>query len=318
MNSRHGILRRWILALFIAACLPTVSFAAGWFDDFNDGSATDGNPVSWVEDLGNVGLFPGIYDASSGDYVLKGEVNDGTDQSTLVSFVPTPFTDVYMRTQGIVLPDPNDPLNVGGNLVLLGRLDPSTVSGYLVYFDVGGNLRIQTSLGGDFETIGEALMPFNASSEVVLELDIVGDQLNAYVWEANDPNGKPAEPQATAVDTTFTAAGTSGIAYKEDDDNTTGIFRYVAAQDTPFVDASPGDFNGDSAVDGADFIAWQRGFPDSHTAADLAAWQGQFSGGGGGASAVPEPTGLAAAMVAGIFGMAATRSRQRRTGALRP
>jgi hypothetical protein len=318
MNSRHGILRRWILALLIAACLPTVSFAAGWLDDFNDGSATDGNPLTWLEDLGGSGLFPGDYNASSGDYVLK-PTADGVDSSIMISLVPTTtFSNVYMRTQGTVLPDPSNPANVGGNLVLLGRVDPTTLTGYLVYFDVSGNLNLQILAGGDTLDIGTTWdSPFNASSEVVVEMDIVGNQLSAYAWLADDPAGKPAEPQVTATDDTF-AAGISGIAFAEDDDGTTGVYRYVAAQDTPFVDATPGDFNGDSAVDGADFITWQRGFPDSHTAADLAAWQGQFSGGGGGASAVPEPTGLAAAIVVGIVGLAAGRGRQRRADARRP
>lgn len=46
-----------------------------------------------------------------------------------------------------------------------------------------------------------------------------------------------------------------------------------------------GDFNGDSDVDGSDFLLWQRGgSPNGATAGDLALWQGSYGGGGGGAN----------------------------------
>ena len=58
---------------------------------------------------------------------------------------------------------------------------------------------------------------------------------------------------------------------------------------------TPGDFDGDSDVDGRDFLMWQRGespVPLSET--DLADWQANYGGGGELASfvAVPEPGSL--------------------------
>jgi len=64
-----------------------------------------------------------------------------------------------------------------------------------------------------------------------------------------------------------------------------------------------GDFNGDEIVDGADFLAWQRGIGGAASlangdanadgvidAADLAIWSEQFGGGVGTITVVPEPT----------------------------
>jgi len=61
---------------------------------------------------------------------------------------------------------------------------------------------------------------------------------------------------------------------------------------TEVLPGVPGDFDGDGAVGGLDFLAWQRGeSPTAFSAADLATWQGAYNGGALGAlNAVPEPT----------------------------
>lgn len=310
MRRSIGLAVRQFLAVAATVlAVQSVSYAVGFLDNFNDGSATDGNPVTWLNDLGGSGNFPGDYNASSGDFVLTPQPDD-SDSGIMLSLVPShSFTDVYMRTQGIVMPDPNNPtVNKGGNLVLLGRVDPSQLTGYLAYFDVSGNLNFQALYGGFPADIGTTVHPgFNAGSEVVLEMDIVGTQLSAYTWLANDPAGKPAVPQITVSDNLF-ANGVSGIAFAEDDNNTYGIFRYVAAQDTPFIDTPPGvpgDYNNNGVVDAADYALWRNGGPLANEvdnpgtvdANDFTAWRARFSntsgsGSGLGAAAVPEPTAV--------------------------
>jgi hypothetical protein len=299
----------------------------GWVDDFSDGSVTNGSPVPWILDLNGSGFFPGTYDASTGDFHMKPATVSPTNQMS--ALVPESFGDTYVRTQGRVLPDPGNPANDGGNLVVTARVNPLDVSGYLMYFDVSGNLDIQLLLGGDIPPInigaqqGEDIA-FNAASEVVMELNIIGDQLSGYVWAADDPAGKPALPQVIATDNSW-ASGFAGLAFAEDDDNTAAIYRYAAAQDTPFVDTNPsnGDFDGDGDVDGKDFLTWQRGLgltgqPDATTgdadddgdvdAADLASWKLHFGPGPTPVSAVPEPASLGL-LLAGGMALAAVRRR---------
>lgn len=78
------------------------------------------------------------------------------------------------------------------------------------------------------------------------------------------------------------------------------------------VDGAAGDFDADGDVDGADFLAWQRGYPADFDANDLADWQGNFAAVAGGATvgAVPEPAGRALAVLAvACVGLATLRAR---------
>jgi hypothetical protein len=63
----------------------------------------------------------------------------------------------------------------------------------------------------------------------------------------------------------------------------------------------PGDLNLDGAVDGADFLDWQRGnSPEPFSASDLETWKAHFGGpkGSSGSKAAPEPEGLALMVIA--------------------
>jgi hypothetical protein len=59
--------------------------------------------------------------------------------------------------------------------------------------------------------------------------------------------------------------------------------------------STPGDFNGDTRVNGLDFLEWQRGnSPNPLSASDLADWQNNYGIGSLAATtAVPEPSCLA-------------------------
>src|SRR5687767_14939808 len=90
LNSRSKSLRL-LTSMALPMALATSARAAGWSDDFNDGSATDGIPVTWS--FNEVGATPGTYDASSGDYTLSNP--GGGSGSVLLPSVPAAFTDVY-------------------------------------------------------------------------------------------------------------------------------------------------------------------------------------------------------------------------------
>jgi len=70
-----------------------------------------------------------------------------------------------------------------------------------------------------------------------------------------------------------------------------------------------GDFDGDSDVDGNDFLVWQRGLGTTHSAATLATWKANFGATAtAAAAAVPEPTSIALLLAVGLL-LAARRSQ---------
>ena len=204
----------------------------------------------------------------------------------------------------------SQPEETGGNLALLGRLDLSFGFAYVLYIDDGGDLGLQIAQPVPMDLVPNVDLPFNAGSDVIIELDIIGNELRGYAWQPGQ--SKPAEPQITAFDNAF-ASGPAGIAYDEDDDNTTGVFRWVMAQDTPFVDAIPGDFNTDGTVDAADYVFWRDRLGNPFTPQDYNVWRTNFhaaAGAGSGANAaVPEPMGLLPTLAAIISLIPIARAR---------
>jgi hypothetical protein len=276
-----------VLGLLLIA--PSAARAVAFLDDFNDGSVTDGNPVTWVENFdGAFGpAFEGTYDASTGDYRFI-DPNPATNQ--MISFVSgMSFTDVHIRTQGLVVPNPVDPENLEeGNLAILARLDPTTLSGYVFYFDTDFNLGALVLVGGvdivdesfDFDelpgnydsdddadgndflvwqqqlggpgsadgdgsgTVDEADLALwktgfgrkrlTPLTEVVFEASVVGNVLSARVWPVGEP--RPEQPQFTYTDeSNLFPSGLVGLGYDDDAEDTTGVYRFFEAQDTPFV-----------------------------------------------------------------------------------
>jgi hypothetical protein len=96
-------------------------------------------------------------------------------------------------------------------------------------------------------------------------------------------------------------------------DNDTMIFIDNVKFAGAFATGTPGgDYDGDGDVDGNDFLFWQLGqSPNGATAGDLDQWKAGF-GQGGGASAVPEPTGaLLAATAIGLLAVRLHRPARR-------
>jgi endonuclease I len=97
------------------------------------------------------------------------------------------------------------------------------------------------------------------------------------------------------------------------------------------VGTENGDFNGDEVVDGADFLAWQRGVGGTSSlasgdanadgvvdAADLAIWSEQFGSGSGAIATVPESTAACLATIAFIAAAAGRVPHGRRRSVAAP
>lgn len=306
----------WSLAaMCLLFCMQTSSFALGWSDDFNDGSVTDGSPFTWTQNVPD-NLFPGTYDASSGDYFLKPDYATSPTQFCFTWNNNVSFTDVYMRTQGKVLPGELGP---NGNMAIIGHWNAATISTYILYFDLSNNLGFY-GLDGGAPVFDESveILDFDASMETILELDIVGNELRGYAWQPGQP--KPAEPQVVydpvAAGTLDIPSGPSGLGFGPDDNHDTSVvYRYMIAQDTPIIDGVPGDYNNDGKVDAADYVLWRNGGPLANevdtpgtvNAADYDAWRARFGNSAGSGSsaglsagAVPEPVAATLALV-GVF-----------------
>lgn len=82
--------------------------------------------------------------------------------------------------------------------------------------------------------------------------------------------------------------------------NPAGAAPTFALAVTILDEAPSADFNGDGAVDGGDFLAWQRGYGSEYDEADLAAWKSAFAAASnslGGVAGIPEPRAAALAAI---------------------
>jgi hypothetical protein len=294
--------QRWTLSFALAWLIvaPSVAGAAGWYDNFNDGNAEDGSPVTWT--YNDLGALPGIHSAATGDYLLSAP-GDGNDDSSLIATVGANlFTDTYVRTGAVVLPGPNEG-EVGGTLGVFARYDPTSISGYTAILSNGGHLQLLKVTGGAPENLNDINgLEVTTAADALIQLDVIGDLLNVYLWRNGQP--KPVEPTLTANDSTYTS-GRAGVIHNENDDNTIGVFRFATASDAPLPDLVSGDYDFDRDVDGADFLLWQRDFGSTTNLAadgngdlvvdglDLDVWKTSFGAGATDAiAAVPEPSSL--------------------------
>ncbi len=296
-----------ILTLSLAVVVLTLGVCSGpaqavdtWFDDFSDGNAEDGDPLTWTPHP----ALPGDYNATSGDYILTPGFGAGSGDTMATSIEDETFTDVSVRTRALTVME--------GNVGLIARLDIATVSGYIGLVDSGSNLIMSRVVNGqrsdefDFQENFEGL---SALEDLIIQLDVFGDTVSLSAWRPGDP-----QPIAQIVgnDSAFTS-GTTGLIFAEDEDLASGTFYWATAASLriingdvnfdgevngldvdPFVEAvlgggyaAPADMNGDGAVDGLDV--------DPFVAAVV----------GGGAAAspldvadVPEPSTLLLALLA--------------------
>ncbi len=240
--------QRWTLSFALASFLAAPSFAwsAGWYDNFNDGNAKDGSPVTW-----NTTPLPGVYSATTGDFLLSapgdpdGPSGADFDDNSLIASVNHNFSaDVYVRTQALVLPGPNEG-ELGGTLGVFARYNPATVSGYAAILSNGADLQLLLVFEGEAFELDSIDLEVDTAADALIQLDVIGDLLNVYAWRPG--TAKPTEPVMTFNDSTFTE-GHAGIVYNENDDNTTGVFRFVTASDAPLPDPVAGDYDYDLDV----------------------------------------------------------------------
>jgi hypothetical protein len=223
MRSTNRIFSTLTLTVLLASTALQASADTVFFDDFSDGDAQDGIPVTWTEAIG------GDYDATSGDYVLTATPGGGVMLSTVVDITLTDFSiRTQVRTSSelgtvYVVARVQEPLvfprsgsyfgaldynpNFGGTRLILGIVEADSLS-----------------LFGDL-----TVLPFDVRiDDAVLQLDVIGNELKLWVWKAGDP--VPDQPQLTATDNTY-SEGTMRIVNDKENLNI-GTFRYVHVADS--------------------------------------------------------------------------------------
>jgi hypothetical protein len=278
-----------LVCLILVAGMIRSASAVSWSDDFNDGNAEDGNPVTWT--YNELGVTPGMYVASSGDYSLSAP--GGSNNDSLIASVNVSFTNTYIRTQAVVLPG-SLPEEVDGTLGVVARWDPLSLSGYAAILSTGSHLELLRVDGGVPTDLIEARnLEVDTLTDALIELNVVGDELSVYLWRPDTP--KPDTPVVNINDASY-SSGRGGILHNENDDNTLGVFRFAAAQDTPFVEGLKGDYNHNGVVDAADYVVWRDGLGGPFGPQDYDIWKANFGAALGAgnhlATSIPEPASL--------------------------
>ena len=247
------------LASFVLVLTLVGSVATGgivFLDDFEDGSATDGAPVTWTPLPGMTGSFEVI----DGDFVMTRPSNIEEMYSAVNQYT---LADTSIRTQARL---------IGSRawwLALLARGNPTDYTTYaLLLFN---NARLEIWRFGppgpnSWMLAGADVGIDPRAQDVLLRFDVIGNELSAWAWREGDP--MPAEPQVTAVHSEF-ATGAVGIAADLGSrlSNNEAIFRYVEVYEpsppTP-------DFNGDGIVDAKDFCCLAQYWCGDEPSVDVA------------------------------------------------
>jgi hypothetical protein len=237
MKKKISVVLVLALALTLAGSVATGGIV--FVDDFEDGSATDGAPVTWS----SVSGFAGSYEVIDGDYVLTRptsyeEMYSGVDQYTLA--------DTSIRTQARLI-------GSGAWWFGLGARNNRGVGTYVVLWRNNGRLEMwrfgaSAYVGSMLASAYVGIDP--RAQDVLLRFDVIGNELSAWAWREGDP--MPAEPQVTAVHSEFAAGGVGvGADLGSRYSNNEAIFRYVEVHE-PIL-TSP-DFNADGIVDIKDLL----------------------------------------------------------------
>ena len=232
----------------ILTLTPSLRSETVYFDDFEDGSvvndlpiASNGSPIRWTERaaIGN-------YDMTNGDYRFV--PSDETPEFIRADALDVALSDTSIRLQGRTT-------EIDGGLLVMGRNQlPMDTESYFLgighYPDFGGSIMFAGYLtegvrrnyfGGTFPQL-----PFDVlDKDVILQLDIIGDEISAWVWQPGSP--RPAEPIIQATNDRYQAAGHVALVSAPGGLNSTSVFRFIHVADAHIPDVV-GDFDSTGIV----------------------------------------------------------------------
>ena len=198
--------------------LPSYLYAAQFFDDFDNGSATDGTPVNWMP---FVALSDGVYSVEQESLVLR----PNAASRPLVSIAGGVMTtDVSIRAQVRASGD-------SAGTALFARF----VGGDHAYqggIDTRGEVYIGWNDGAaNFNYLGQVFTDLRPNhDDVVLQFDVFGESLKLFAWRPGEP--KPVVPTVSVIDKRFPDAGNVALLHHPRGIGS-GAFRFVQVAETP-------------------------------------------------------------------------------------
>jgi RNA polymerase sigma factor (sigma-70 family) len=153
----------------VVGLLAGVQAGTVLFDDFNDGSATDGNPATWIPFPGF--STPSFISAASGDYVLT-QPNEAP-QVTYPNIAPLGATSIRAQVRE---------LQGGGPISLLARFNTVGIpAGYQAGIEPGGLYIVRTNAPFNNTDLASAVTNLNPSIEdIILQFDLIGSRLSLF------------------------------------------------------------------------------------------------------------------------------------------
>ena len=212
-------------------------------DDFTDGDARDGKPVSW-RPLGNTNAS-----IEENDLIVTGNIP--FDNLAIVQGVN--LADVSIRARVRLFEE-----SAMGVAVRDGGVRGNGGCNYAGWIDAESAVDVENAglnIGCSPEEIGDAVpLDFDAGEQdTMLQLDVFGDSIRLWVWPAD--KNRPIEPLVSGTDSSLVNGEVALWSADKDasDPNPThsgkGIFRYVRVATEPITLGIAFDCNGDGLTD---------------------------------------------------------------------
>lgn len=246
-------MKNTLLVVTLAASINGAVSAQSWLDNFNDGSAVDGSPVTWTP----TPAFPFEFAVAAGDLVV--DMPPAAFPAISSARVPINFeSGASVRARMVAF-------NAPGRFAVALADEPTGINGYVASFSTcgGGKLELfRGDKGGPIVFLGGGPVPWPYSplEEHYLQLDVFNGVISARVWRPGEPF--PA-PQITDVDT-FYSEGVASIAIQDfgsgncigsgDFTDVSAVVRFAQASSTPLIGSGLGDIDADGSVSVVDFL----------------------------------------------------------------
>jgi hypothetical protein len=243
--TRRELIAFALVTVAMGLLLPVAALAQPFVDDFEDGSATDGNPVQWVPPDPSVDR--GTAEVVGGDLLITPSPTalpfPGTDPDYIEVAVLAEnrlYQDVSIHTQLRV--SGQDPYWVGIMARDTTAMPQLPRVGVWMFLHIDGNSATSLHTGGRTD---EGAMPTTRSiptslnahdTDVHMQLDVFGDTASIFAWA--DGQERPTSPLLTQhLDVSQMVEGNVGLWYGQWrpplDALNTATFRFVEVVPEP-------------------------------------------------------------------------------------